>query len=494
MSFYSHLPLEELTDVVTRNPDEIELRLALVEQYARISEYSEALDHAIIAKRISPTDAEVEAWMALSLIYNQLVVEGHDRLQRVVRNNPCCDFQQRLVSDIIPVFAGGGEGPVSQGWMNQLSDNSFNLPDSFREQNESFVRAINAVEGDAEAGIEELHNHLECFPEDINARLYLAITLTGVGRIDDSIEMYRQVIRLDDRCASAYFDMAAALDDLDQSIELTRKGLQLCPFAMHARYNLGMFLMQRGDMVEARRQLTRIPADSQVYTEAVLAVGMSYEEQGDLAAAVESLERAICLAPERADIRSKYGQLLSDCGLWEEAAGEFQQAIQLDENQYAVWVNKGLLHLSCNDYELAEEAFRQALDLNPSCDDAAINLAVLISAKGDHVDAIQILLEARQHHPQHPLICQNLGAMYCHQRELDLALEFSMQASRLGARSAALFWNLANIHCLRSERQQCLENLGLAIQMDDDLANQFQQDIDFEKYWTDPEFLALIHD
>ncbi len=493
MSYYSQLPFEELNDIVARNPEEVDLRLALVEHYVRKENYVDALAHAEMAEDlVEDKHPEVEVWKSLCLIFNGDLELGHEQLQRVVRNNPCTEFQLRLVTEIVPLFTGEQGESMTIDWLDLTGDERTDLPDEFLDRANSFIDCVNCLQEDADGGIQSLVNHIAEFPEDINARLYLAIAYCGANELEAAAAVYQQVIELDEECATAYFDLAALVSDPDEAIALTEKGLEYCPFAKHARYNLGMFLIRKGDYAAARRELTRIPADSSVYTEALVATGMAFEEEFDIPGAVECLEKAVALRPDRADIRGKYGQLLCDCGLYEEAMQEIDAAIEMDSNQFCVWANKGLLHLQADETDEALHALQRSLELNPRSEDAAINLAVLLAESGDIPQGIEILNEAAIHHPENALVFQNLGALHCNLKQLDKALEHTERAIELGIDTPAIFWNLANIYCFQDQREECLANLGRAIEGDPSFAEQFQQDEDFQKYWDDPDFLKIV--
>jgi tetratricopeptide (TPR) repeat protein len=494
MSFYAELPLQELTEMVTRNPDEVDLRLALVEHFVRHEKFEDALAHVCMAEELSPGNPDVEMWKSLCMIFNGELEEGHELLQRVIRNNPCCEFQIRLVTEVVPLFTGETGDPANADWLPGITDGRDGaLPDDFLDRTNSFMDAVDLLQQHTGRGIAALEEHVDRYNADVNARLYLAIAYCGVQRIDDAIRLYREVIRQDGQCSTAYFDLAAIISDPQEAIRLTRQGLQHCPFATHARYNLGMFLMQLNRYEEARQELSRIPADNAVYRDALVAMGMTWEDEGNFQKAAECLEKAVILNPERADLRGKYGQLLFDSGHREAALRELQRALELDPDQYGVWANKGLLHLQAGQHDEALQALQQSLELNPESEDAAINLAVLLAETGQLPKAVEVLEQAVHYHPENPLICQNLGAFYCNLQDLELALFYTDRAIELGADSPAVYWNMANIYCFRNNRERCLKYLGHAIERDQAYAVQFLMDEDFRKYQRDPEFLALCH-
>ncbi|MCP4081589.1 MAG: tetratricopeptide repeat protein [Planctomycetaceae bacterium] len=497
MSYYAKLPFDELIALVTEHPEDVELRLAVVEYFVRFEKYEEALLEALRAEELAPDDPDAKLWKAMCLIYTGEMEQGYLLLQRMIRNNPCSDFQRRLVTEVVPLFVG--ESITSEyvegffaGWFAGLpGDGQGKVTDAFTKCNSSFLEAVNHVSQNTQQGIQDLEKHMELFPDDVNAKLYLAIAYCDIDRTEDAAQRYREVIEQDNECATAYFDLAAIVTQPDEAVELTRRGLRCCPFATHARYNLGVFLIQQGQQRDARRELSRIPADSPIYVEGLIATALSWEEGGDLEGAVAALEKAVLRQPERADARAKLGKLLSDCGRTKEALAVFDQTIQTHPDIFSVWANKGLLHLKAGEYQPALDALQKSLELNPQCEDVAINLAVLLAEIGSLEKAIEILEEAIHFHPENAAICQNLGAFYCHTEELDQALFYTDRAIELGIDSPAIFWNMASIYCIKDMRELCLEYLARAIERDRNYSDRFLKNEDFRKYQSDPEFIAL---
>ncbi len=493
MSYFSRLPLHELSEMVAKYPDEIDLRLALVEHHVRNDQLEDALLQVSMAEDLVSQSPEVTAWKAMCLLFSGEVEQGHETLQQVVRNNPCCEFQKMVVTEVVPLFTGEYTDPTEVDWIldfTELEEES--ASSEFVQRINSFMQAVQYLQDAPEEGRQRLIEHTQQWPDDINAWLYLAIAGYSQGQIDEAVAAYRKVIELDPECATAWFDLAAIVEDPHEAIRLTERGLKVCPFAKHARYNLAMFMMQIGDFEQARAELSRIPSDHPIYTEALIASSLAYEDQNNFVKAAEMLEKVVILEPDRADVRGKYGQVLCDCGQLDQAVEQLNASIELDPEQYCVWANKGLAHLQLGQHDLALKSLEHSLELNPSSEDAAVNLAVLMAEIGNLDQAIQILAEAHQIHPDNPLICQNLGAFHCNRQEVQEALFYTQRAIELGIQSPAIYWNMANIYLHMGDRDQCLTFLSQAVEKDSGYAKQFLDDEDFKVYWDDPEFRALM--
>lgn len=495
MSFYSRLPLEELTQFVSQNPNEVDLRLALVEHYVRAGKLHEALTQARLAENLVSHDPYVLAWKSLCLVFLGELEEGYELLNSTTRRFPCDDFRTRLVEDIMPTFVDQTlNGQLVQPWkiLEFVTDDP--IPGELGERISSINRVVRILQDGHEVGLPLLREHVAKFPNDLNARLFLGGVCLERKLLDEAIQCYRDVIQLDDQCATAYFDLAVIVDDVDEAIRLSIRGLKLCPSQLGARYNLGSFLIQRTRFKEAREQFTRIPGDSSFYADAVLATGICYEHEGDLDAAANSIEIASRLMPKRAEVRAKFGQLLMDLGDSERAVCEFGVAVELDPDLACAWTNKGIIHFECDEDELAIEAFQNALRTWPGAPTATINLSILLKRSGRKDEAVEILLDGYKATPGNSIICQNLGAHYCDVGDLKQSIYFSQRAVELDGTRSGPFWNLANAFAIQKKRDECLKNLRRAIEIDHKMAERFQSDTDFAFYWDDPCFIALTQE
>lgn len=495
MSFYSQLPLEELSAIIARNPDEVELRLALIERYVIDGDLDDALVQACLALNIAPGNPEVLAWKALCLIFEGQIESGHRLLQSVTRRTPCVDFQQKLVTKMIPLFVTSEEldnETVTQPWCLLGSNEHAEVKGPYGDLISSIQQVGQQMDESPDEGLTELARHIEDFPEDLNSKLYLASIHVMQQEFADAEVLYRDVIRQDPECSTAYFDLAIVVTDTSEAIELLRQGLKLFPHQDVALYNLGTFLLNEGELDQARTELSRVPADSTLYSDSLLAIGVSHESEGNNELASEYFEKVTILAPERPEVQAKYGQLLMDAGKKTEALSAFKIALELAPETFCAWHNKGVIHLDFNQDEQAMEAFEHALRIRPDSAWTAINLSSLLRDRNETDRAIQILLNAHQQNPSDVIILQNLGAYFSFTNQLDLATQYTQMAIELDPSRSILYWNMADAYAKQSDREHCLEFLAQAIEMDASLAERFTLDSDFESFWQDPSFQLLV--
>lgn len=494
MSFYSELPLDELAEIIAKNPREIDLRLALIERYVDDGDLDDALVQACLAEEVEKSNPEVLAWKSLCMIFRGELEEGHCILQQVIRRTPSSNFQDKLIRKIFPAFTAGADidpEEFTHPW-SLFGCTDFQIEGRYGEMIESMTTVGRLMGEQPEEAIQHLEDHIEQFPEDLNGKLYMASVHLMNHDIEKAELLYRDVIEQDPECSTAYFDLAVVVDDSFESIELLRHGLSLFPQQDVARYNLGTFLLNAGELQEARWELRRIPADSTHYSDALIAIGVSHESDEEIEAAASYFEKVAILEPQRSDVHAKYGQLLLDLERYPEALAAFNVATELDPKSFCGWHNKGIIYVQMNEDELAINSFRNALDICPDSAWSAINMAVLLRDQGELRHAIDALLEVYKHNPNDVTILQNLGAYYSYIEDYSQALKYTQLAIDQDDQRPLLYWNMADSYAKLEDRDNCLKYLAVAIEKDTELADRFMSDKDFEAYWWDPDFKSLV--
>lgn len=196
--------------------------------------------------------------------------------------------------------------------------------------------------GEAEA---IYRRRVEEAPGDFLAVHQLGRLLLWQGRAADAVPHLRRAAAMRPAAADVAFDLAQALaaaDELDAALAAYRRAVELAPGNFKAHYGLGRVLARRGEGDAARQEMAayqRLYAaeqertqrqslerarldrgwelvDREDYEEAVrhfsrlaesseaqAGIATAYSRLGDHRQAVEHLQRAVSLAPERRDLR-----------------------------------------------------------------------------------------------------------------------------------------------------------------------------------------------
>jgi Flp pilus assembly protein TadD len=95
---------------------------------------------------------------------------------------------------------------------------------------------------------------------------------------------------------------------------------------------------------------------------------------GDAAAALGHVERAVALAPARADCRNSLGFVLVLLGRRTDAEGAFRKAVELDPNFFESHYQLGNIYRESRRFAEAEACYRRVLALVPNHAQAHNNL------------------------------------------------------------------------------------------------------------------------
>lgn len=278
----------------------------------------------------------------------------------------------------------------------------------------------------------------------------------------------------------------------------------------------GEALYRRGDHVAAVALLAPLAAGDRPHPTAMRILGMCRLRQGEVAAAVEQLDRACSLAPDDALTELHLGLALQVAGRFEEAARRFElccprlpddpapplnlatallalgrpqaairaasqacfRAPQLAEAHYTY----GLAWLALGETARAAQAFAAALRIRPAFADAWLNLGVSLYRAGDMEGAEAASRKALDASPGHRAATANLGVFLRLTGAADAAERLLTEHLERDPQSAEVRLNLA-AGLLSEER--AVEALALLDRPPPDAPHQ-------HRHWRLQQSLALL--
>ncbi|MEM6837279.1 MAG: tetratricopeptide repeat protein [Cyanobacteria bacterium P01_C01_bin.120] len=181
---------------------------------------------------------------------------------------------------------------------------------------------------------------------------------------------------------------------------------------------------------------------------------LNLAQQGNHAAAIQSLTAALARHPQTAVVLVQRGLIYLQQEDWPAALADFDQAIALDPNNASAYGHRGLVRYELNDELGALADWAQALALNPGEAIVRYNRGLVFAQQGDHVSALADFDMAIAKNPL-------LAEAYLHRGKVKQALGDAVGAVK--------DWEIALCNDLRlSEAQQLLnqvqencENLSL---------------------------------
>ena len=138
------------------------------------------------------------------------------------------------------------------------------------------------------------------------------------------------------------------------------------------------------------------------HTIALLNLGNAYRQNKDWAAAKESLQKALDLAPEDPEANYSLGMVYAQLGDTERAYDHLKKALALRPVYPEALNNLGVLCLHTRRPQEAIASFEESIRVAPAYDQSYLNLARVYSILGDREKARNVLLELLKQHPDHP--------------------------------------------------------------------------------------------
>ena len=194
-----------------------------------------------------------------------------------------------------------------------------------------------------------------------------------------SAEINRAMTRGSDRAQGLAMlgDVFARQGLYGEALDRYREALRLDPDARRAMVGEAWSLVRLGRAPEARTLAQRLLAENKEDVEILMLTATACAESGDPAAALSALEVARRVAPMRADIQQKIGDISRSLGDNESAISAYRHALQLDQDFAVVRFQLArLLQLKGQNRE-AEQELVQALDAVPTYAEATLELAML---------------------------------------------------------------------------------------------------------------------
>jgi tetratricopeptide (TPR) repeat protein len=134
------------------------------------------------------------------------------------------------------------------------------------------------------------------------------------------------------------------------------------------------------------------------YPVAVMSLGYAYSAVGEQEKALTEMRRYIEMAPDAADPRASYADLLLRIGRYDEALGQYQKSLELKPDYWYAFSMIGKVNMTMGRLRDAEKMFDRGYELlPPSRDLEAERLATAASiamARGNYKDAERMSREA----------------------------------------------------------------------------------------------------
>ena len=228
-------------------------------------------------------------------------------------------------------------------------------------------------------------------PNNPRARYNLGVLLVQLGRLQEGLDQYDQVLRIKPDYAEVHYNIGAALVQagrMEEAILHYRQALQIKPDLENAHNNLGISLVQEDRLPEAIQhyeQALRIKPD---FAAAHYNLALALMRLGNVREAAGHYEQALRIKPDFAEAHNNLGNALLQAGMPTEAISQYEQAVRIKLDYAEAYNNLGLALAQLGKLTEAIPHWEQALRVNPDYADAHFNLGVALEQLGRLQEAV----------------------------------------------------------------------------------------------------------
>jgi len=197
--------------------------------------------------------------------------------------------------------------------------------------------------------------------------------------------------------------------DVPEAIAHFHRALELNPGYAEAYDNLGLALAATGRFaaaIERYRQALGLKAD---YPEARANLGVALADAGRLDEAIAELGRAVALAPGYATAQNDLAVALAKAGQLADAVPHYEAALRLVPATAEMHYNLANALAGLDRWPEAVSQYEQAVQLRPAYVEASANLGVALARTGRLTEAVVAYEQALRLAPADPDVEDNLG-------------------------------------------------------------------------------------
>ena len=259
----------------------------------------------------------------------------------------------------------------------------------------------------------------------------MANVLREQGKLGEAIKAYEKALSIKPDYAEAYKNLGVTLQDqgqLEKAIQAYDSALSIKPDHAEAYYNKGNAYNQLGKLEDALAAYNKAITINPNYAEAYNSIGVALQYQAHLAAAIKTYVTACTLKPDYAEAYYNMGHAYHQLGKLEDALAAYNKAITINPNYAQAYNNMGVTLHEQGQVAKAIDVFKNALSIRPDYAEAYFNLGNALKQQSKLKGAIQAYTTALTFNPGHVKACNNMGVTYKEQGNLEGARQAFIKA------------------------------------------------------------------
>jgi tetratricopeptide (TPR) repeat protein len=169
-----------------------------------------------------------------------------------------------------------------------------------------------------------------------------------------------------------------------------------------------------------------------------------------------------------------------------------EEAVALGRDEIRHLHTLGEVRLAMGDEPGAAEAYRAMLDLDPENPEAHLEIGLLHEVRGEVREAEEHFVESLKSDPANPRALYSYASLYYAADDLDTAEELLMRAVAADARYSPALSALASVRARRGDYRDALDYIEKAVEAGESDAEHFKSALEFAPLRADPRFRTLL--
>ena len=216
--------------------------------------------------------------------------------------------------------------------------------------------------------LEVLQIGVSKFPENTQILENLALVYERMGRIDEAIGMYEELL-MTGKSVQKYLQkitsILTVLHDDKRLVKILKMVSSYLPWDETTLWNkIGDLLMRAKDYLGAseafRKVISLDPNDPRIQFN----LGLAYQELSLFKKAEETYYKVLELNPKDHAALNNLGNVLKEMKRYDEAIASYQKAIEIEPDKAISWANLGILYEELKLKNEAKECYQKAKDIS----------------------------------------------------------------------------------------------------------------------------------
>ncbi len=257
------------------------------------------------------------------------------------------------------------------------------------------------------------------------------------------------------------------LEQYDEAIAVFTDLLDKDPAAHHVRLYLGVAYEEKGELERARTEFSKIPSDSNVFTDAIGHIAFILSEMGQNDAAVETLKKYIAQNPGQVEPYLNLSTIYEKLGKPDTALKLLLDCEKRFDTETRLHFRIGVLYDTLGKKPESIERMKKVLSIN-SRDAQALNyLGYTYAEMGINLEeALGFLKLAVEIRPNDGFILDSLGWIYYKLKKYDEAVRWLEKASDLADDDSTIIEHLGDAYHAKRDFKKAMKAYKRAQELD----------------------------